>query len=469
MQNKKRFNLIGARNIWFGLSVVIIVVGVASLSIKGLNYGVDFTGGRILQFRAGQKINTNDVERIVRRLGIAHNPAQLIGHSGREFVLRTKDYSEEKRAVAFNEKIRELLIAFNVELHTINPDKFVLLNQQDKLTRPRLNAALKKAGFPETAVKMAGTKEIPAVSEKANPTYEITLKFTGVDKKDYAKLATGLYMELDGYRPYLNEDKVDPIFGLELKKRAFIALLLATAGILLYVTIRFEFWYAIAAIIALVHDTAITLGATSLLGIEVNGAFVAVILTVFGYSINDTIVIFDRIRENLRKDKKTPLDLLMNISLWETMPRSINTVLTTEITILAILIFGGESLSDFIKAMLIGVGCGCFSSIFVAAPLAFVFKSAEAKRKGEAAVRGATPAGKPKAASAPRGAAPAKDRSKKTERPLTASTQTSAQQPKKKTEPAQTGAASSRPDSDAAGGGEKKKKKSGGGGKQRRR
>jgi len=466
VQNKNRFNLITARNIWFGLSIAVIVICVVSLFAKKLNYGVDFTGGRILQFEAGRKIKTGDVEKIVKRFRIKHNPVQLIGGSGKEFVLRTVDFSEEKQAVAFNEKIRELLIAFNVELHPIDPDRFVLLNQQDKLTRPRLNAALKKAGFPDTAVQIAGTKEIPAITENGNPTYEITLKFIGVDKKDYKKLATALYMKLDGYRPYLNEDKVDPIFGMELKKRALIALLLATAGILLYVTIRFEFWYAVAAILALVHDTIVTLGASSLLSIEINGAFVAVVLTVFGYSINDTIVIFDRIRENLRKDKKSPLDQVMNTSLWETMARSINTVLTVELTILAILVFGGDSLKDFMKAMLIGIGCGCFSSIFMAAPLAYVFKSAEAKRKGESAVRGAAAAGRPKAASGPRAASPAKDRSRQAERPLKASPQPASQQPKKKAETVQSGTESKRPDSGAAGD-DKKKKKSGG--KQRRR
>jgi len=390
VQNKDRFDLIGARNIWFALSLVVIAIGIASIIFRGMNYGVDFTGGRIVQFRADRNISPDEIEKILKPYNIKHNPVQLIGQTGKEFVLRTIDYSDEKSVTILNNKMKSFLVDLNVELYPINKDKVMLKGLYSKLDREQLNAALKKAGFKESDVLMAGTKELPPQKEGDPAKYDVTLKLVGINKEaDVKKLTTVLYKKFGVPNQFINENKVDPVFGNELQKKALLALIIATIGILLYVTIRFEFWYAIAAIIGLIHDAVITLGASSLLQIEVNGAFVAIILTVFGYSINDTIVIFDRIRENLRKDKKTPLGRLMNISLWETMARSINTVLTVELTILAILLFGGESLNGFMKGLLIGIGCGCYSSIFIAAPFAFIFKSAEAGRhKGQAGGRG---------------------------------------------------------------------------------
>jgi preprotein translocase subunit SecF len=174
----------------------------------------------------------------------------------------------------------------------------------------------------------------------------------------------------------LESDTIGPVIGRELRTQAVWALLLASLGIAIYVSFRFELIYALAGLAALLHDAIITTGFIALLWRPTDVTFVAAILTILGYSINDTIVIFDRIRENLKKpgaSKKKFADLV-NTSLWETMARSINTVLTVLVVVLALLIFGGETLKEFSLVLLFGFTIGTYSSIFVASPLVVMWE-----------------------------------------------------------------------------------------------
>lgn len=179
----------------------------------------------------------------------------------------------------------------------------------------------------------------------------------------------------------LEADMIGPVIGKELRTQAFFALLVASIGIIIYISFRFEFHYAIAAIIALYHDAIITAGIISLLWREVNTAFVAAILTIMGYSINDTIVIFDRIRENIKKmgAAKKSFAEIVNISINQTLTRSVNTVLTTLFMVVALLLFGGATIKDFALVLLIGFVCGTYSSIFLASPLLVLFKRGKAR------------------------------------------------------------------------------------------
>ena len=175
----------------------------------------------------------------------------------------------------------------------------------------------------------------------------------------------------------LEVDTIGPVIGKELRTQAFWALLLASLGIIIYVSFRFEFKYAVAALFALYHDALITAGIIALLWRNIETPFVAAILTIMGYSINDTIVIFDRIRENIKKysGKKKSFHEIVNISISETLARSINTVLTTILVVMAVLFFGGATLKDFALVLLIGFAVGAYSSIFVASPIVAVWES----------------------------------------------------------------------------------------------
>jgi len=180
----------------------------------------------------------------------------------------------------------------------------------------------------------------------------------------------------------LEADTIGPVVGKELRSQAFWALLLATVGILIYVAFRFEFKFALAAVLALFHDAIITTGMIALLWRPVDSSFIAAILTILGYSINDTIVIFDRIRENLLKPgySKKPLGDVVNESVNQTMARSINTILTVLFMNLALLIFGGATIKDFALTLLIGFTFGGYSSIFIASPLVVIYDKWEKHR-----------------------------------------------------------------------------------------
>ncbi|MFW6309220.1 MAG: protein translocase subunit SecF [bacterium] len=167
----------------------------------------------------------------------------------------------------------------------------------------------------------------------------------------------------------LSSDSVGASIGSELKSNAIWALVIASISMVIYISIRFEFRFAIIAIIALLHDVLITMGVFAMLGLEVNTPFVAALLMILGYSINDTIVIFDRIRENMNLMHKTSFMELANKAVVDTLPRSLNTSITTLITVLAIYIYGGVEIRTFMLALLVGILAGTYSSIFLASPL----------------------------------------------------------------------------------------------------
>ena len=167
----------------------------------------------------------------------------------------------------------------------------------------------------------------------------------------------------------LSIEKVGPKVGAELSSDALMAILSALFFILIYVSVRFEFKYAVGAIAALTHDVLITLGVFSLLGYEVSLAVIAAFLTIVGYSLNDTIVIFDRVRENVKNSKNTNIKSIINKSINESLSRTIITSITTFFVVLILFIFGGEVIHTFSFAMIIGVLIGTYSSIFVASPV----------------------------------------------------------------------------------------------------
>ena len=163
-------------------------------------------------------------------------------------------------------------------------------------------------------------------------------------------------------------EKVGPKVSNELLKNGLLAICLSLAAMLFYIWIRFEWQFSLAAIIALIHDVLITLGLFSILSYEINLSIVAAVLTIVGYSMNDTVVIFDRVRENLRKYSDIKIFELTNISINETLSRTLITSITTLLALLSIFFFGGEILRGFSFAMIVGVIIGTFSSIFVATP-----------------------------------------------------------------------------------------------------
>jgi len=176
-------------------------------------------------------------------------------------------------------------------------------------------------------------------------------------------------------------ESVGPKIGKELQSDALSAILLALILILIYISFRFDRFYAYGSVVALIHDVLITLGVFSLLNIEIDLTIVAAFLTIVGYSLNDTIVVFDRIRENMVKHAREPLDTIVNISLNSTLGRTIVTSLTTLVVVLSLFLFGGEVIKNFAFALIVGVIVGTYSSIYVASPVMMYFEKKVAAKK----------------------------------------------------------------------------------------
>jgi preprotein translocase subunit SecF len=178
-------------------------------------------------------------------------------------------------------------------------------------------------------------------------------------------------------------EAIGATIGSELRNSAIMALIIGTLLIVGYIAVRFEFKYAVAAIIAVIHDIAIAFGVIALMGFEINSTFIAAILTILGYSINDTIVIYDRIRENRKKMPSTELGEVMDLSINQTLGRSLNTSITTLLALVAIAVFGGDSLRTFTITLIAGIAAGTYSSIFVASPMTYLIEKKFPKKKTE--------------------------------------------------------------------------------------
>jgi len=237
------------------------------------------------------------------------------------------------------------------------------LRFNEPITVAQVRAILTDNGLGDAVIQRSRDKDVFIRSEMMSSELRIKVVSEMNDKYGGVEL--------------LEADSIGPVIGKELRTHAIWALIIASIGIIIYVSFRFEFIYALAALVALFHDAIIATGFMALLWRNIDVAFVAGILTIMGYSINDSIVIFDRIRENVKKygSAKKKFPEIVNRSLLETLARSINTVLTSLAMVLALLFFGGETLKNFSLVLLVGFVAGAYSSIFLASQLVIVWQS----------------------------------------------------------------------------------------------
>ncbi len=238
-----------------------------------------------------------------------------------------------------------------------------------------VRAVVERAGFSGAEVTNFGSEEeilikVKAIGEAAEASEQIT--------KALREHFGDSFNDTDGLR---RVESVGPKIGGELKTAAFWAIIYSLVGIVVYISWRFEFRFAIAAIVALIHDVLITLGFFSVTNLEISIPVIAGILTVVGYSLNDTIVVFDRIRENLRSHKREGYQTVVNASINETLSRTIITSLTTLAVVLCLVILGGPVIRDFALTLLVGVLIGTYSSIFVASPVLVEWEAWQVRRK----------------------------------------------------------------------------------------
>lgn len=246
---------------------------------------------------------------------------------------------------------------------------------EQAVTSQQVKDAASKAITTDVAVQKGVTK-----GAESTDASEFFVRTPELSKEQQDQLKQGL--EQLGTYKVISEDQVSGTVSGELRDKAILAVLIASVLQIIYLWFRFELSFGVTAVIALLHDVIITIGAVALFRIQINSAFVAAILTILGYSINDTVIVFDRIRENLRSRKKgEALHDLVTRSIQEVITRSIYTVFTVQFTLLALLVWGGETLKDFTLTLLIGITSGMYSSIFIAASLWLFWHEVTQKNK----------------------------------------------------------------------------------------
>lgn len=226
------------------------------------------------------------------------------------------------------------------------------------------------------------TIQLSGDSSSSTEAQNVMIRTVDLEEQDRKEVMSALSDKLGDYQ-VLREEKVGATMGTELIMNAIYATIISWILIIAYVSYRFEFKFGIAAVLGLIHNVLIVLGAFALTQRQVDSSFIAALLTIIGYSINDTIVIFDRIRENLKLHFRKNGDIveLVNVSIFQTMTRSIYTVCTVLFATFSLYFFGGDTTKDFAFAMLIGFFCGAYTSIFIASPLWVTFRRFSDRRK----------------------------------------------------------------------------------------
>ncbi|MBP2628213.1 MAG: SecF protein [Firmicutes bacterium] len=247
-----------------------------------------------------------------------------------------------------------------------------------KFARPvsvtEVRAALQEYKLENSTIQLSASGQI-----EASPNVFIRTRELSDDER--RTVLSGMEKSLGNFDT-LRAEKVGAVIGSELTRNAILAVVVSWIFMIVYITYRFEFKFAVSGILAIVHDLIVVIGVFSLLQKEIDASFIAAILTIVGYSINDTIVIFDRIRENLKTHSKTEsFSQLVNRSIWQTMTRSIYTVLTVVFATVALYLFGGETTKNFSLALLIGFMSGAYSSIFNASPIWVTWKEYEDRKR----------------------------------------------------------------------------------------
>lgn len=279
--------IIHRKKIWFAISAIIILTALLFAAIGGVNTGIDFTGGTIMEFDFHQQVSVNEVRQVT-------------------------DSFDTDASINFIGADQE-----QVQIRTI-----VDLNHQERMD----------------------------VFGQFQERY-------GIVENDF-----------------LRAEQFGPTIGQEIQNRAYLSILIAAIGMLIYITFRFELSFGLAAIVALIHDILIVVSVFIIFRIPINSPFVAAMLTVLGYSINDTIVVFDRIRENRKLMKKFDFISLTTESIQQTLKRSIYTSVTTLVTIVALYILGVPMIKDFALPLIAGIISGTYSSIFIASPVWVMIK-----------------------------------------------------------------------------------------------
>ncbi len=373
--HETKFDFVGKRYIAVTLSLIANLAVILWAVFHGLNFGVDFAGGTEMEVKFTQPVDAGAIRRSVEGLGFKDASVQTYGpeyeHTYLIRVGRIALMSQED----VNRVVQAVQAKFPVQgTPHFNPDvgdKIDFQFQGAPPTPDQLRAAVEAAGarvrdVREEAGLTAGTKSFAVITQ-------------GIQDK----IEHDLSARFDAAKPDVRRvEYVGPAVGRELRNQGFKAILYAMGLIVVYVGLRFDFRFSPGVIIALVHDAIITLGFFAFSGREFNLTSVAVILTVVGYSVNDTVVVYDRIRENQAKLKGKRLADLVNVSINEVLGRTFLTSFATGLSLIGLLVYGVGTIFDFAAAMMVGIVSGTYSTWFIAAPMTIWLEERAERKKG---------------------------------------------------------------------------------------
>jgi len=369
------FDIVSKRKWFFLISGLVILIGIMSLIVSGLNLGIEFSSGSTMTLIFEEPVGQ---ESLRSELSSLDHPEAVIQHSPKDaFLLEGLSLtgSPEQRTRGKEQLAEDLQSKFDTTIRmaefpsTGNSTIAIMIGKT--VNQDELLNELTGQGYIWQSMKFTTIDSFLVRTDTIYTDEEEAIKQSLTDK----------YGPVDSIDVY----SISPEVASERVRYTGYAVIMAAIGILLYVTWAFRrlgrsIRYGVVAIIALLHDALIVLGVFSLFNLEVNSMFIIAILTVIGYSVNNTIVIFDRIRETRRRELGVPFSTIVNVSITETLGRSLNTSLTTSFVLLALALFGGSTISHFVTALLVGVIVGTYSSLLIATGLLISWDNGELGR-----------------------------------------------------------------------------------------
>lgn len=382
------------RKIWIVVSLAVLVAGLIAIFYHGkLNVGIDFAGGTQLTIKFQEQPDVDRLRTLVAQAGFEDAQIQRFGDEDAHEVMIKTPLVEGGEEGSREQIVQALAAEYGgeggqgLDLNEAGaPAISSLLTQADP-------EGLREPGADDFAAAEAGSHYAGVAEAILEARREVGLfnaweeigRVPGVTPNVLSTLRSQAHLSDFAV---LAVENVGPLIGQELRRRGILAVVLSLVGMLIYIWIRFELRYGVGALMATIHDVLICLGIYAWAGFEFNLTTIAAFLTLVGYSVNDTVVVFDRVRENLQKNRRLPLVDIMNQSLNQTLSRTVLTSGTTLLAVGTLLLYGGDVLRGFAFVLTIGILVGTYSSIYIASPFALLWEQvfgAEARQKKSSA------------------------------------------------------------------------------------
>lgn len=373
------FDFLGKKWVFITLSLVLTAAGVISLGIKGgPKYGIDFDGGAQMTVKFAHRPPAEDIRAALRKRISGEIEVQEITNSP-EVIVSTEVKDEKTLNLERQQMVAALNDAFGEKNGKLDINNIGAADLADHLRSPLQNASVpvSEDQLQALAKSILNFRDTPPRSGLIQ-NLDYLASVPGVTPQVLQVLKEQCY---PGDFTIRNVEIVGPKIGADLRHQAMLVVLYALAAMLVYIAFRFEWVYGVAAVIAVFHDTIITIGLFSIFNKPIDLTVLAALLTLVGYSMNDTIVVFDRIRENIQLQRRGSFGELVNASINQTLSRTVLTSVLTLLTALSLYFFGGQVLNGFSFALVIGIIIGTYSSIFIASPILIFGKNFADQRK----------------------------------------------------------------------------------------